>query len=108
MSTMTPAEMAKFISGGLLSFPVTHFRADLTFDESGYRDHCDWLLQHSIAGLFAAGGTGEFFALTPGEVDLVCRAAVAATRGHCQAALECALLDLLGQHLSVPMCALAG
>jgi 5-dehydro-4-deoxyglucarate dehydratase len=82
MSTMTPAEMAKFIGGGLLSFPVTHFRADLTFDESGYRDHCDWLLQHGVSGLFAAGGTGEFFALTPGEAELVCRAAVGVTRGR--------------------------
>jgi len=27
---------------------------------------------------------------------------------HCQAALECALLDLLGQHLDVPMAALLG
>ena len=27
---------------------------------------------------------------------------------HCQAALECALLDLLGQHLEVPVCALLG
>jgi glucarate dehydratase len=27
---------------------------------------------------------------------------------HCQAALECALLDLLGQHLDVPVCALLG
>jgi glucarate dehydratase len=30
------------------------------------------------------------------------------TMVHCQAALECALLDLLGQHLGVPMCALLG
>ena len=45
MSTMTPAEMAKSIGGGLLSFPVTHFRPDLTFDEPGYRDHCDGLKQ---------------------------------------------------------------
>src|SRR5882724_1500717 len=30
------------------------------------------------------------------------------TTVHCQAALECALLDLLGQHLDVPMCALLG
>ncbi len=27
---------------------------------------------------------------------------------HCQTALECALLDLLGQHLEVPVCALLG
>lgn len=30
------------------------------------------------------------------------------TTVHCQAALECALLDLLGQHLEVPVCALLG
>jgi glucarate dehydratase len=30
------------------------------------------------------------------------------TTVHCQAALECALLDLLGQHLEVPICALLG
>ena len=30
------------------------------------------------------------------------------TTVHCQAALECALLDLLGQHLEVPLCALLG
>jgi glucarate dehydratase len=30
------------------------------------------------------------------------------TTVHCQAALECALLDLLGQHLDVPLCALLG
>jgi 5-dehydro-4-deoxyglucarate dehydratase len=82
MSTMTPAEMAKTIGGGLLSFPVTHFRADLSFDEPRYREHCDWLLDHGVAGLFAAGGTGEFFALTPTEVATVCRAAVEETRGR--------------------------
>jgi 5-dehydro-4-deoxyglucarate dehydratase len=82
MSSMLPAEMAKTIGGGLLSFPVTHFRPDLSFDEEGYREHCDWLLQHGVSGLFAAGGTGEFFALTPREVELVCRAAVEATRGR--------------------------
>ncbi|HKU54800.1 MAG TPA: hypothetical protein VJP60_05515, partial [Rhizomicrobium sp.] len=30
------------------------------------------------------------------------------TTVHVQAALECALLDLLGQHLDVPVCALLG
>jgi 5-dehydro-4-deoxyglucarate dehydratase len=82
MSTMTPAEMAQTISAGLLSFPVTHFKSDLSFDEPRYREHCDWLLQHGVTGLFAAGGTGEFFALTPAEVATVCRAAVEATRAR--------------------------
>src|SRR4029450_13627049 len=46
------------------------------------REHCDWLLQHGVSGLFAAGGTGEFFALTPAEVETVCRAAVETTRSR--------------------------
>src|ERR1700756_5628075 len=82
MSTMTPAEVATTIGAGLLSFPVTHFTSDFHFDEPRYREHCDWLLLHDLAGLFAAGGTGEFFALTPQEVATVCRAAVAETRGR--------------------------
>jgi 5-dehydro-4-deoxyglucarate dehydratase len=82
MSTMTPAEMARTMSAGLLSFPVTHFRSDLSFDETAYREHCNWLLQHGVTGLFAAGGTGEFFALTPREVASVCRAAVGETQGR--------------------------
>ena len=68
MSSMTPTEMARTIGGGLLSFPVTHFNADLCRSTSQrYRQHCAWLLQHPVAGLFAAGGTGEFFWLTPAE-----------------------------------------
>jgi 5-dehydro-4-deoxyglucarate dehydratase len=52
---------------GLLSFPVTHFDANGAFLEGPYREHCAWMLQHELAGLFAAGGTGEFFSLTPNE-----------------------------------------
>jgi 5-dehydro-4-deoxyglucarate dehydratase len=89
MTTMTPGEMAKTISAGLLSFPVTHFKADLSFDESAYRRHCDWLLQHQISGLFAAGGTGEFFSLTPAEVPVVCRAAAEETRGRVPVLVGC-------------------
>lgn len=89
MSTLTPGELAKTISAGLLSFPVTHFKADLSFDEHAYRRHCDWLLQHGIAGLFAAGGTGEFFSLTPTEVSVVCRAAAEEARGRVPVVVGC-------------------
>jgi 5-dehydro-4-deoxyglucarate dehydratase len=82
MSKMTPGEMARTIGNGLLSFPVTHFREDLSFDEAPYREHCNWLLQQGVAGLFAAGGTGEFFSLTPTEVEHVVRSAVDETRGR--------------------------
>lgn len=75
MTRMTPSEMAKQIGGGLLSFPVTHFDAQHQFVEAPYREHCAWMLQHELAGLFAAGGTGEFFSLTPPEVAKVVKAA---------------------------------
>lgn len=79
---MDPREMARSIGAGLLSFPVTHFDAGFAFQEEAYRQHCAWLLEHEIAGLFAAGGTGEFFSLTPGEVATVVRAAVSETAGR--------------------------
>jgi 5-dehydro-4-deoxyglucarate dehydratase len=81
MSRMTPAEMAQQLGGGLLSFPVTHFDAQHKFQEEPYREHCAWMLERELAGLFAAGGTGEFFSLRPEEVADVVRAAVAQTNG---------------------------
>ncbi|RZU42899.1 5-dehydro-4-deoxyglucarate dehydratase [Edaphobacter modestus] len=82
MSKMNPSELAKKIGEGLLSFPVTHFNKDLAFDERPYREHISWLLEHNPAGLFAAGGTGEFFSLSPGEFSAVVKAAVDETAGR--------------------------
>ena len=82
MTTLAPTAMAKTLGQGLLSFPVTHFTADGTFDEAPYRAHCAWMLEHELTGLFAAGGTGEFFSLTPAEVATVVAAAVAETNGR--------------------------
>ncbi|NKI99849.1 5-dehydro-4-deoxyglucarate dehydratase [Novosphingobium sp. SG707] len=72
-----PVSMAQRLGEGLLSFPVTHFDAHGAFDEGPFRAHCAWMLEHELSGLFAAGGTGEFFSLTPDEVAHVVRAAVA-------------------------------
>jgi len=72
---MSPAEMARIIGSGLLSFPVTHFDSEHRFVEGAYREHCAWMMEHDVAGLFAAGGTGEFFSLTPDEVGRVVKAA---------------------------------
>jgi 5-dehydro-4-deoxyglucarate dehydratase len=77
LPTLTPGELALRLGSGLLSFPVTHFAADLTVDEPAYRANIARLGQYDVAGLFAAGGTGEFFSLTPEEIDLLVRAAVA-------------------------------
>src|SRR5580698_10433457 len=79
MAQMSPEEFAKKIGAGLLSFPVTHFTDTYAFDEGPYREHLDWLLEYKPAGLFAAGGTGEFFSLTLEEFSRVVAAAVAQT-----------------------------
>ena len=79
MTPMSPEEFAKKIGAGLLSFPVTHFTDYLAFDEGPYREHLEWLLEHQPAGLFAAGGTGEFFSLTLQEFATVVSAAVQQT-----------------------------
>ncbi len=58
MSKMTPREMARQIGNGLLSFPVTPFHKNYSFNEAQYRANLDWLCGYEVAGLFAAGGTG--------------------------------------------------
>lgn len=73
---MDPVAMARRLGEGLLSFPVTPFSADGSIDMGAFQDHCAWMLNHELSGLFAAGGTGEFFSLTPEEVVDVVRAAV--------------------------------
>ncbi|NLS00913.1 5-dehydro-4-deoxyglucarate dehydratase [Rhizobium sp. P38BS-XIX] len=75
---MNPNELKEVVGSGLLSFPVTHFNQDLTFDEAKYRSHVEWLSGYDAAALFAAGGTGEFFSLNPSEIPQVVRAAKAA------------------------------
>ncbi|WP_193608230.1 5-dehydro-4-deoxyglucarate dehydratase [Nocardioides lijunqiniae] len=81
MTDYTPTDLAAQLKSGLLSFPVTHFTDDLEVDEGGYRKHVSWLSEHPVAGLFAAGGTGEVFSLTFEETDRVVRAAVSEVNG---------------------------
>ncbi|MFD4327893.1 5-dehydro-4-deoxyglucarate dehydratase [Nocardioides sp. NPDC058538] len=76
MTEYSPIDLAAQLKSGLLSFPVTHFTEDLQVDEEGYRKHLSWLAEYPVAGLFAAGGTGEGFSLNAEETDQVVRAAV--------------------------------
>lgn len=76
MSQHALVDVQRSLGSGLLSFPVTHFDEHLEFNEPAYRENLRWLADHSVAGLFAAGGTGEFFSLHPHEVARVVRAAV--------------------------------
>lgn len=73
---MAPEALREHLREGLLSFPLTDFRADLSFDSTAYRRRLEWLLPQGASALFAAGGTGEFFSLTLGEFTDVVACAV--------------------------------
>lgn len=73
---MDPVTVARRLGEGLLSFPVTPFASDGAIKREAFQQHCEWMLQHDLTGLFAAGGTGEFFSLTPDEVTGLVEAAV--------------------------------
>jgi len=73
---MDYAQLKAKIGSGLLSFPVTDFGADGEFDRAGYARRLQWLSSYGAAGLFAAGGTGEFFSIGDDEYDAVIRTAV--------------------------------
>ena len=75
---MTPNDLKTQIGSGLLSFPVTPFDAEDRFAAKPYAEHIEWLSAFPAAGLFAAGGTGEFFSLRPSEVVAAVKAAKAA------------------------------
>jgi 5-dehydro-4-deoxyglucarate dehydratase len=52
---------------GVIAFPVTPFRPDLSLDLDGLRANLRSLIQHPLAAVVAAGGTGEMYSLTPDE-----------------------------------------
>src|SRR3546814_15805330 len=72
---MSPQELKARIASGLLSFPVTHFNPDFSLNLPSYHKHVSWLSGFDAAALFAAGGTGELFSLTPQEIGDVTRPA---------------------------------
>jgi 5-dehydro-4-deoxyglucarate dehydratase len=66
----------------LLSFPLTDFDSQLRFAPKPYVQRLEWLMPYGASALFAAGGTGEFFSLEPGEYSQVIKTAVGTCRGR--------------------------
>lgn len=52
---------------GVIAFPITPFKDDLSLDLPGLHQNLNKLLEYPIAAFVAAGGTGEIFSLTPAE-----------------------------------------
>lgn len=82
MATFSPAEMAKALGEGLLAFPITPFDEEMAFAPDAYSEHLAWMIENGPAGIFAAGGTGEFFSLAPDEVEALTRRTVAEVGGR--------------------------
>jgi 5-dehydro-4-deoxyglucarate dehydratase len=67
---------------GVLGFPVTPFRKDLSLDLDALARNVDEMASHPFCGLVAAGGTGELYSLTPEEVEQVVRVTVQTVNGR--------------------------
>jgi 5-dehydro-4-deoxyglucarate dehydratase len=52
---------------GVIAFPITPFKDDLSLDLPGLHQNLNKLLEYPISALVAAGGTGELYSLTPAE-----------------------------------------
>src|SRR5215467_1467314 len=63
---MQPAELRKKLHG-VISFPVTPFKKDLSLDLDGLKKNLRSLLKHPIAAIVAPAGTGEIHSLSPAE-----------------------------------------
>ncbi len=72
---MRPNELRQRLHG-VIAFPVTPFKADLSLDLEGLRRNLRSLLQHSISAVVAPAGTGEFYSLSPAEHLAVVKAVV--------------------------------
>src|SRR5215471_15434417 len=77
---MKPEELrARY--GGVIAFPVTPFRDDLSLDVDGLRHNLAQLMNHPISAVVAAGGTGEMYSLTPSEHTQVVETTVEIVNG---------------------------
>jgi len=56
---------------GVIAFPVTPFKDNLSLDLPGLHNNLTKLLEHPISAVVAAGGTGELYSLTPAEYSRV-------------------------------------
>ena len=81
-TSLDPQALKSALSEGLMSFPITDFDAAGDFAEAGYRQRLEWLMPYGAKVLFAAGGTGEGFSLTPDEHKQVIRTAVETCGSH--------------------------
>ena len=78
---MQPNELCKRLHG-VISFPVTPFKKDLSLDLDGLRKNLRSLLKHAICAVVAPAGTGELHSLSPAEHLAVVKTTIAEVNGR--------------------------
>src|SRR5579863_4708659 len=78
---MSPEELKSSLDG-LIAFSLTPYGPDGGVNIAALRQHVEQLLSHGCAVLFAAGGAGEFFSLTPLEYEAVITTCVQQVAGR--------------------------
>jgi 5-dehydro-4-deoxyglucarate dehydratase len=78
---MHPTELRHKLSG-VIAFPITPFKDDLSLDLPGLHHNLTKLLEHPISAIVAAGGTGEMYSLTPAEYARLIELTVLAVEGR--------------------------
>src|SRR5258708_8490069 len=77
---MQPNELRQRLRG-VISFPVTPFKADLSLDLDGLRRNLRSLLKHAVCAVVAPAGTGELYSLSPAEHKAVVQVVVEEVKG---------------------------
>ena len=78
---LSPAQLRSRL-GGVIAFPCTPFKTDLTLDLAGFRKNLGSLAEHDLCGIVVGAGTGEIHSLTPDEHLSVVKAAVTEVAGR--------------------------
>jgi 5-dehydro-4-deoxyglucarate dehydratase len=97
--TISPAVLRNALTG-VIGFPVTPFRADLSVDIEGLRQNVRAMLEHPLAAIVAAGGTGELYSLTPREHLDVVSVVVEEARGKLPVIAGTGFNSVLGAELA--------
>src|SRR5262249_31717980 len=81
VSHMQPTELRSKLRG-VISFPCTPFKQDLSLDLEGFRSNLRSLLKHPVCAIVAPAGTGEIHSLSPEEHLAVVKIAIEEAAGR--------------------------
>ena len=96
---LSPARLREALTG-VIGFPITPFRRDLSVDIEALKRNVHAMLEHPLAAIVAAGGTGELYSLTPREHLHVVSLLVEEARGKLPVIAGTGFNSVLGAELA--------